>query len=88
MERKLIISAQIRGGRSALGWSASELGAKAGLSLRTIQTAEADGGHTKVRKSSVLAIKATLEAAGIEFVGTPDDGPGIRVRPPGGQLAG
>jgi hypothetical protein len=22
-----------------------------------------------------------LEAAGIEFIGTPDDGPGIRIRP-------
>ena len=55
------------------------MGEEAGLSLRTIQTAEADDGHNKVRKSSLLAIKATLENAGIEFIGTPDDGPGTRL---------
>ena len=77
----MIISSQIRSGRSALGWSASQLGLKAGLSLRTIQTAEADGGEEQIRKSSLLAVKAALEAAGIEFIGTPDDGPGIRIHP-------
>jgi hypothetical protein len=49
------------------------------LSLRTIQTAEAEGGDNKVRKSSILAIKAALEAAGIEFIGSPDNAPGIRI---------
>lgn len=29
-----------------------------------------------------MDIRAALEAAGIEFVGTPDDGPGIRLRAP------
>jgi len=28
-----------------------------------------------------MSVKMALEAAGIEFIGTPDDGPGIRVRP-------
>jgi hypothetical protein len=28
-----------------------------------------------------MSIKMALEAAGIEFIGTPDDGPGIRARP-------
>jgi hypothetical protein len=76
---QLITASQIRSARSALGWSATLLGEKAGLSLRTIQTAEAEGGDNKVRKSSVLAIKTTLESAGIEFIGTPEDGPGIRI---------
>ncbi len=75
----MIIAPQIRSARSALGWSASKLGAKAGLSLRTIQTAEAGSGEKQIRKSSLLAIKSALETAGIEFIGTPDDGPGIRI---------
>ena len=29
-----------------------------------------------------MAIKKTLEAAGIEFIGTPDEGPGIRIHAP------
>ena len=75
-----IISSQIRAGRGALGWSASHLAEEAGLSLRTVQTAEAEDGHNKIRKSSILAIKATLESAGIEFIGSPDDNPGVRIR--------
>ena len=76
---QLITSSQIRAGRGALGWSASHLAEEAGLSLRTVQTAEAENGHNKIRKSTVLAIKATLESAGIEFIGTPDDAPGVRI---------
>ena len=70
-----IISSQIRAGRGALGWSASHLAEEAGLSLRTVQTAEAEDGHNKIRKSSILAIKATLESAGIEFIGDATEGP-------------
>ena len=76
---QLITSSQIRAGRGALGWSASHLAEEAGLSLRTVQTAETEDGHNKIRKSTVLAIKATLESAGIEFIGTPDDAPGVRI---------
>ncbi len=82
LEVKVIIASQIRSARGALGWSASQLGENAGLSLRTIQTAETEGGELKIRKSSLLAMKSVLEAAGIEFIGTPDDGPGIRIHPP------
>jgi hypothetical protein len=32
------------------------------------------------RSSTLLEIQKTFEAAGIEFIGTPEDGPGIRLR--------
>jgi hypothetical protein len=35
------------------------------------------------RKDNLNLIRETLESAGIEFIGTPDDGPGIRIRRPG-----
>lgn len=60
-----------------LGWSAKELAEECGLSLRTIQTLESD--RDLGSKSSLLAVKAALETAGIEFIGTPDDAPGIRI---------
>ena len=78
---KMIISSQIRAGRAALGWSAAKLASQCGLSLRTVQSIENNEKPEGVRKSSMIALKATLEAAGIEFIGAPDDGPGIRVRP-------
>ncbi len=34
------------------------------------------------RSSTLVEIKTALEVAGIEFIGTPDDGPGIRLRAP------
>ena len=75
----MITAAQIRAARTALNWSASEMARQSGLSPRTISSIEASDDSSAVRKSSVLALKAALEAAGIEFIGTPDDGPGIRI---------
>lgn len=74
----MITPDQIRASRAALGWSAAHLATESGLSLRTIQSAETNN-ELMIRKSSLLAIKAALEAAGIEFIGSPDDGPGIRL---------
>jgi transcriptional regulator with XRE-family HTH domain len=73
----MLTPAQIRAARAALGWSAADLAKAAGLSLRTIQAVETASGSARARKSSVLALKAALEAAGIEFTGTPDDRPGV-----------
>lgn len=65
-----------------LGWSAKVLADEAGLSLRTIQNIESLSTYDAGRKSSLLAIKAALEIAGIEFIGSPDDAPGIRIHTP------
>ena len=75
----MITPAQIRAARAALGWSAADLAKEAGLSLRTIQAIETNLGLEKARKSSVLALRASLESAGIEFTGTPGEVPGIRI---------
>ena len=32
--------------------------------------------------ANLAALETALEAAGIEFIGTPDDGPGIRIHQP------
>jgi hypothetical protein len=29
---------------------------------------------------TLMAIQEALEAAGVEFIGTPEDGPGVRLR--------
>ena len=46
---------------------------------RTIKRYEALDGIPPSRTSSLVDIKAALESAGIEFIGTPEDRPGIRV---------
>tara|TARA_Y100001001_G_scaffold79666_1_gene77764 strand:- start:211 stop:357 length:147 start_codon:yes stop_codon:yes gene_type:complete len=41
---------------------------------------ETEDGVPSSNAPNIAAVKAALEAAGIEFIGTPDDGPGIRIR--------
>ena len=48
--------------------------------MPTIQRFETVDGVPPSRSSTLLDVKAALEAAGIEFIGTPDDSPGIRLR--------
>ena len=76
----MIAGVQIRSARAAVGWSIEELAARSGVSARTIKRYEALDGIPPSRTSSLVDIKTALEAAGIEFTGTPEDGPGIRVQ--------
>ena len=70
---------QIRMARAALGWSLETLSEQSGVSARTIRRIESEGGLEKATKANLKLIRETLEAAGIEFIGAPDDGPGVRL---------
>ena len=78
---QVITGTQIRAARSALGWSGSDLARIAGISLRTVTKIEVQGGLPDARISTIVKLKLCFETAGIEFIGTPEDGPGIRIRP-------
>lgn len=75
----MITGAQIRSARAALNWSASKLATVSGVSQPTIQRFEQSDGVPPSRSSTLIEIQKTLEAAGIEFIGTADDAPGIRI---------
>lgn len=75
----MITSAQIRAARVALGWTAADLGISAGLASRTILRVEASDGVPQTTTQTMAKIMRALESAGIEFIGTPDDAPGIRI---------
>ena len=75
----MITAEQIRAARSAIGWSAEDLGKAAGIVRRTVVSIEKSVGIPSAHAQTLAKIQAALEAAGIEFIGTPDDGPGIRV---------
>jgi transcriptional regulator with XRE-family HTH domain len=78
----MVTGTQIRAARSALQWSADLLAARAGVASKTIRRLESEQGVPQTTTSTLAKIQAALEAAGIEFIGTPLDGPGIRVRFP------
>lgn len=75
----MLTGIQIRSARAALGWSLLDLAENSGVSLSTIRRAEAETNVPKTTAPNLEALKSTLEAAGIEFIGTPEDGPGIRI---------
>jgi transcriptional regulator with XRE-family HTH domain len=68
--------AQLRAARALAGWSREHLAEAAGTTERTIARIEA--GETAPRGTTVAAIRAALEAAGVEF--TNGDAPGVRLR--------
>jgi transcriptional regulator with XRE-family HTH domain len=78
----MLTGVQIRMARNALRWSVRELATRSEVSTSTITRAETDDGVPNTTRANLLALQSTLEAAGIEFIGTADDGPGIRMRPP------
>ena len=82
MQEILITAEQIRAARSVLGWTNVELALKSGVGSATLKRYEAVSGVPLSRKDNLARIKAAFEAAGIEFIGTPDDAPGIRIHRP------
>jgi hypothetical protein len=79
---KALTSAQIRGARGMLRWSAADLAREAALGLATIRRAELTEGETSMTMANDLAVRRALEAAGIEFIDETNRGPGIRLRKP------
>ena len=78
----MITGTQIRSARNALRWTTEQLAQRAGVTARTIKRFEAVDEVPPSRSSTLLDVKAALEAAGIEFVGSPTDRPGIRLAAP------
>lgn len=78
-EKSTLTGVQIRMARNALRWSVRDLAAQSAVSTSTINRAEAEDGLLTVTRANLAAIRTTLEAAGIEFIGSPDDAPGIRI---------
>ena len=76
---------QIRAARGALGWSVHELADRSGVGTATISRYEIAVAVPSSRKDNLNKIRVVLEAAGIEFVGTPNDAPGIRIHAQGGD---
>lgn len=78
----MITGAQIRAARAILRWTAAHLATEADVGIQTVMRFEAHDGVPPSRSSTLMDIQAALETAGIEFIGTPEDGPGIRLRAP------
>jgi len=76
----LFTSAQLRAARAMLKWSLTDLSEKSGIGTTTLKRFEAADGLPNGHMSTFAKLQEVLMTAGIEFVGTPDDGPGVRLR--------
>ena len=75
----MITSSQIRAARALLRWSGKDLAEKSGIGFSTIMKMESDVGVPNSNFKTFEAIKKAFEDEGIEFIGTPDDCPGVRL---------
>lgn len=75
----MISGVQIRQARAALRLSVVDLAALAGIGVQTVVRLESVDGVPGGRASTLNTVQKALEAAGIEFIGSPEEGPGIRL---------
>ena len=74
----MLTSDQIRGARSFLKWTGKELSVKSGVGFSTIMRLETEDGVPKAQAKTLEALRIAFESAGIEFLGSPENGAGVR----------
>ena len=79
----IITSDQVRAAKALLRWSGEDLAKKSGISLSSIRRVESAQSIPETQNlKTLLSIKAALESGGVEFIGTPEDRPGVRLSSP------
>jgi transcriptional regulator with XRE-family HTH domain len=61
-----------------MGWSSAELAKRAGLTRNTVDRVEKFDSVPAGRTETVARIAKVFQEAGIEFLGLPEHGPGVR----------
>jgi hypothetical protein len=79
----MITGAQVRAAKALLDWSGTELANKANVAISTIRRVEGCHGLLESASVKVLqSLKSALEDGGVEFIGTPENQPGVRLKLP------
>ncbi len=76
----MITSDQIRAARALLRWSGKDLAKKTGLGFSTLMRLEVLDGVPSAQAKTLETIQKAFENAGVEFIGTPEQGAGVRWR--------
>lgn len=76
----MITSDQVRAGRALLRITVSELAKLSNVGVATIKRIEAGSGLPSANVKTIDALIRAFQDAGIEFVGTPGDRPGVRLK--------
>ena len=73
----MLIGAQVRIARAAVGWGVRELAERANITPNTVSRIEKGG---DALASTLDRIQAALEDAGVIFIDEDEEGPGVRLR--------
>lgn len=73
-------SEQLRAARALLRWEQSDLATASAVSLPTIKRLETKPGLLKAHATTIDALRAALEAGGIEFLAENGKGRGVRLK--------
>ena len=74
----MITSAQIRAARALLDWSRSDLSQHSGVGASALMRLESSSGIPSGNIKTFESVQRALEEAGVEFIGTPEEGAGVR----------
>ncbi len=77
----MITSGQIKAARALLGITATTLAEISEVAYTTVVRMESSDGVPSGQVKTLDAVQRALEQAGIEFIGTPERGAGVRFRP-------
>lgn len=76
----MLTGSQIRAARALLNWNASDVAEKVGVTRQTILRLEQSDGVPASKTQTMLALQKVFEEGGVEFIGSSEDRPGVRMR--------
>ena len=74
----MITSGQIRASRALLRWTGKQLAEASGVAFSTLMRLETGEGVPGAQAKTLDSIQKAFEEAGLEFIGTPENGAGVR----------
>lgn len=74
----MITAAQCRAARALIRWNQDQLAEASQVGVAAIRVFEAE--QSAPRRVTLAAIRSALEAAGVIFIASNGDGPGVRLR--------
>ncbi len=77
----MITSGQIKAARALLGVTVAEMAKLAGIGFTTMVRLESADGVPGGNLKTITSVKDAFEKAGIEFLGSPGEGAGVRWKP-------
>ena len=77
----MITSGQIKAARALIGMTATRMAELSRVAYTTVVRMESSDVIPSVQVKTLDAVQKVLEEAGIEFIGTPESGAGVRWKP-------